>query len=968
MKTMVPVAMVLACALATVAMPVTAAGRAPGTADVHALQAAQARRPATPAVLKLFAAASEGDEATFNDLLGTVGDLNHYVVDGNKLLHALLRPAASLRVEATGQNNAADTDQPERLRWLAQRARHAALVPAKTRMLARALAQGAAVDDGDADGEVAALHLAAMYGTRAMVAMLLAHGADPMQRGAAFQAWTPLEYALIGQDVGVALAELMTPDERSAICLALLAANGAPPFGYGDERDDEPGARQPIDMIWYGVVQRTTGTEVLDRLERTGSHPSVMGAPRSHFAYAAEAGNAAAVGWLKTRVPRFDANGNDRWLDAAIWAMYLPQPAADAVLTQLLVPQMRWEQRGKRSDPVPDFLPMPHGADPVQLDDTVLAHAVHAGRADWVARLVALGAPLSPAGVQELGVAVSQGDAGMVKVLLGLGADPLTGTPGALERALYGPATATDPGGSLPAQAAVLVPLLLDQIVTARKMALAAIPGAPLEQAIRAAADADPEDDTDDGTARVRLLLGAGFSAASLGDTAAAAAMAMPDRGLAAELLDQGMLRTTAPGMTHVLLSAVAWRRTDLLPRLLQLGLDPNLRSGSNPSPVDYAIQLGAIDEVVMLLAGGGRIDLARRDAHGGVLDRAVASGSAAMLRLASGNPAQRLDLVCLPDAKMLVKTVLTAAPAYWDLLRAQGFGTDEHACPGQAERVVLALSAEPQRILAGWLGANLRSRLPQLGSTGTTRAAVSATVWPLLAARGRDDLRQLLAQSGWPAPASTAPSSATDGALRTTVPGTYAARELDSTIVLRQDGTFAYRLKHGNIDQAAQGHWTVGSGQVMFSSPVQPARPFLLAARTGPAPDGQVAVTMGHGRRDVQDVTVTLLGDAPSIVQARPDSAGWSGRLPGPLRQIVFMLPSPERPIVVDMPAAPELGGTFLLTVNPEAAPELDLNLAMALTADGMVWTHDGVTLHYKKSPAPARRHPALTKIPDES
>lgn len=217
---------------------------------------------------------------------------------------------------------------------------------------------------------------------------------------------------------------------------------------------------------------------------------------------------------------------------------------------------------------------------------------------------------------RALGMAVSVGDTAQVRLLLSQGADPLAGSPSALERALYVTASPANykRGNRLPPHADAMLPLLLGHIVKVEKIALTSIRWKPLAQALQDAAESDEDAGVEgeaDGTARVRLLLDAGFSARDLSEAAAAAALALPDRTLTGELLDRGMLqdgpyKMHAPGNARILLTAVAWRRADLLPRLLALGYDPNLHSGGNPSPVEYAIQLHASDELDALLEGGG--------------------------------------------------------------------------------------------------------------------------------------------------------------------------------------------------------------------------------------------------------------------------------------------------------------------------------------------------------------------------
>ena len=222
--------------------------------------------------------------------------------------------------------------------------------------------------------------------------------------------------------------------ERTAIVLALLAANPERPY----LRRETPGEQPPADFHWNALLQLTVGSAVLDKMASTGTTPYAGDTARSPYAYAAEAGNAEAIGWLKTRVPRFEKSGRDRWLDAAMWALYLPPAQADAVLPQLLVKDMPWPQDQLQGDiGFARDLPMQSKRGLPGSNTTILGHAVRSGRADWVARLVALGAPLSPGGEKELAEAVAQGNPATVTLLLGMGADPLKGTTSALERTLY---------------------------------------------------------------------------------------------------------------------------------------------------------------------------------------------------------------------------------------------------------------------------------------------------------------------------------------------------------------------------------------------------------------------------------------------------------------------------------------------------------------------------------------------------
>ena len=108
-------------------------------------------------------------------------------------------------------------------------------------------------------------------------------------------------------------------------------------------------------------------------------------------------------------------------------AMYSRQPASEEVLRQLVMPGMPWQQAGPAVD---DFqMRKLTTLDTLHLEtETLLWHAVRSQRPDWVARLAAMGAPVVSDGYRPpLLAAVENSDAAMVKLLLGLGADPLDG-------------------------------------------------------------------------------------------------------------------------------------------------------------------------------------------------------------------------------------------------------------------------------------------------------------------------------------------------------------------------------------------------------------------------------------------------------------------------------------------------------------------------------------------------------------
>ena len=714
---------------------------------------AQGKLDATPEVQALFKAASEGEEAEFARLLAKVGNINDYLVEREKLLHALLQPAESLRKEASAwreaRKNARDTVQ-----WHARQARHAALMPAKTRMLALALQRGAAVNEGTFPANAAPLHLAAMFGTPEMVRLLLQNGADPRQYGGENRNEAPLEFAL-NQKYALGVPELISPEQRTANIMALLKAGSLRPFIRVDLAEakkpaSETKLERPVAdyVMWPNLVALTSGTAVLDALLKTGTKPADDEDGKTVFDNAAEAGNADAIGWLKQRVPRYGKDKQDRWLNAAMLAMYSNAPGRDTVLEQLLVKDMDWSLTGPHGRSFhTDYRSLYGGSERIETG-TLLHHATRARRTEWIAKLTQLGTPVRKGGnPEDLLAAVRAGDAGLVKTLLEQGVDPVAEVQSSLSED-----SAISVALKAPAGQDKMLDLLLDHIARTDKKSLAQARPAPLEAVLAAPGGID--------MARVRKLLDAGASAQGLERDAVAAAFTAPDRSLAGLLIKHGLLEP-APGSAagkaaaqpRFLFAAIDAGRTDLLPAILGQGEDPNLRvafaNGTpQPSAVEYAISRGKVDALDALRAFGGVIDLSGGQPWGSALDRAVTSLSPDMLRAVSKNHALSLKPVCLPLPAQLAKVVLEAPAAYWALLRQHGFGQGD--CADMQRRLVLYLAERPAQLHKGGQGRNLVERLPQLGAA---RERFDVDTWAAITAAKNSLLASLLAEAGWKAP-----------------------------------------------------------------------------------------------------------------------------------------------------------------------------------------------------------------------
>ncbi|MEG0879739.1 MAG: hypothetical protein RSH52_00485 [Janthinobacterium sp.] len=929
---------------------------------IHYVREARDKLPPTPEVSALFDAASEGDEAAFGKLLAGVASPGAYRSGENTLLHVLILPAYSLVEAEQAWQKAQPRLDDELLRQMqrrahreAQREWHAALLPAKLRMMTLLLQRGVPVAEGTGGSSVAPLHLAAMYGNAAMVRLLLAHGADVRHYGAGNETLAPLEYALQQEAAGV-LPELLDADERTANMIALLDAGSGLPYLVGDQRMAElrkaqktkDGAVRPAerpladDMLWSRLLGLTRGTEVLDKMLATGTTPEIDDKGKSLYAYAAEAGNAGALDWLKQRVPRHDAKGNDRWLDAAMRAMYKHEPASDDVLRQLVMPGMPWTQVGPAAEG--GHMRELKTLDTLRLEtETLLWHAVRSQRPDWVVRLAALGAPVVSDGYRPpLLAAVENGDAAMVKLLLGLGADPLGGEFPVLRMALKLKPT--------PENNTVLTQLLA--AVTARQPP-ADLKWSPLDEALRSVRDAA-------GVERVRLMLAAGLPASQLSNNAAMFAVASPQRALAPLLLEHGMLRRAdgvrrAPGDAAVLRQALRARRADLLLPLLDLGLDPNWRGANQKSALEQAIVSGETEAVRLLIARGARIDESTEHAWGSALDLAAASLDADMLALVTRGSTLPLDKVCLPDTSNLVNIVMNASDVYWNLLLKQGFAVAPQQCEhAMAPRLITAFADEPGGILAGWLGQRFAARLPRL-ACGLRQLAPQD--WSALRAAGRDDMLVILAAGGWRVPpAAVAPApvhkdKAADLALQQRLPGRYALgrkTEVASQIVLRADGRFSYGMVYGVDEQAAQGRWSVLDGALLLQGDgASPDAPFaLLPPRPGDATTGPARIIVEYRNEAVPDIGLAALGDAPAFAKGVSGKQPWPVPFAGPLRHLALSHPEAGLATVV----LPARQGLLRFALYPPRPGMRDFHAVIGIEDGKLAWDRDGQMLLYDR------------------
>ncbi|WBS02521.1 hypothetical protein OU994_30495 [Pseudoduganella sp. SL102] len=926
----------------------------------------------------LFDAANAGDEAAFQSLLAAVPSPNDYVIDGDKLLHRLLSPARTLREnEARWRNQHRDGKDPAH--WAEQQRKHAALYAAKSRMLALALRAGAAANEAGRDG-LAPLHLAALYGNADMARQLVAAGADVRQVSRS-DSHEPLEVAL-QQDQAGELDGIVTADERTATLLVLLDA-GAPLPGQrvgkltdcqlkqrGEARASDK--RPDADFrIWNDLLALTRGRAVLDRIAALGTRPYAEGAD-TLFAFAAWAGNAGGVSWLKENLPRTGKEGNDAWAEGAMWALAAlrtaPQGTMDGVLDALLVEGLPWEQHGPGDARSYGSRQRHQPYTPIQ-GRTLLEHAALSGHTDIVRRLVKLGAPVD-SGAGALRQLVMWGEVPMLRTLLELGASPLGDNAEALRLAIT-PEKWPYTEGLLaerpvtPQQRTEMLRLMLDTLHQ-RKLALPKETRL-LDEALRHAASAD-------GARLARLVLDAGATPDNLAFDSVRNALLSPDKVLFGELLRRGFLRArpdsddeASKEKSAVLREAILAGRVDVVPALLALRPDLAWRGEDGLSAVDAALRQGDVATVEALLAAGSALD-------GASLDHALVSGNDGMVRLVAARTGKSVAATCVADTATLARIVRTAGDGWWSALRQQGFGAAH--CQDMAPRLIGMLAQDTVSMqFAGWLGERLTKRLAEL-RTGQPGAALDPPTAELLREPRNALLAKVLRDAGWTMPVlpqaspetRSAAQRAADKKLQAALPGDYelSGREIAGGIRLRRDGTFEYGLVYGGVDEQLRGRWRVSGGKLhLANAPVNgKAMTYTLAdtdaeAATAPPPQGQLAVDVHFHDRAVPLMQVTALGDAPAFqygfTGARKtrsaDRNSWRADWTGPVRHIVLAHAEIDngRPYVFDVPPAMAQRTRFVFRM-PDAIPNATFDQALIIKGDTLVWPRDDGNFPFKR------------------
>lgn len=686
-------------------------------------------------VRALFQAAAAADEDRFLRLLEGLRQVDALAIETRSLTAAILSPDPALMDEGrevyfdmTGEMEAAF------------RARHHATLPARARMLERALAAGASASDIGRTSRLPPLHRATVFGNADIVRILLAHGADPGQRDGE-NGKDPIEFALDHAfHVRMShLPELVEPAERGRIIEALVKGGAPLPWTWMeaipelDRVDERPMADR---LLWPKLAALTEGGAVMQALADAGTRPAEDTRQASALAHAVRAGNLGGALWLLEHAPRHveespfgERATTDTWTDAAMWAIHEPDPGLRrALLDALLHGDLDWAARGPqdRTRPI-DSAPRRADPDDVPGHATLLGHAVLRGDAGPVERLITLGAPADP-GPDEYGPSTPLGQAvlaqrpDMVELLLRHGADPLAGTrfdnaPLYMTiRAMPSPIIQDEDEDEDEAEAgqqasrrrAALQPMLA--ALGPERLRALDVPAEnnPLRHALSAWS---PDPDT------VELLLDAGFRPANVAGVASEFVFASLPAALSVRLVEGGLPLEAEPGSrrsTPPLVGALhAPGPAPLVRALLGRGADPDERDALGHSPLDYAIRLGLLPMVELLVAAGADpvpgdvavlAALAMDDGHPELHDWVARHAHASFPRYC-------------PEAEQL-GWLLTIDEAAWQRMRAAGLARDAGACAargGSWRGLALSGVKALDFPLGGWMAETVARRIAAL-------------------------------------------------------------------------------------------------------------------------------------------------------------------------------------------------------------------------------------------------------------
>ncbi|HEY9317048.1 MAG TPA: ankyrin repeat domain-containing protein, partial [Achromobacter sp.] len=419
----------------------------------------------TPPAAALFAALDTSDETAFLAALAQVDRPGDYALDGVPLLHALLMPPRALRApEVYWSMTAEDTARI--------RTAHQAILPARTRMLAALQATKPALDDVTYSSRRPPLHLALLYGTPAIMDLLLAAGADPTAKRQGYDAKSAVDVAVQAGDVatlrqfadagfdlktlGAGAIRQALENREGALALMLIEAGvpvdshtGGP--GKTDDAGDAGGRAEPplllavtsgqaavVDALLsrgadpaglasdgesalYWLIGRQD-TAMLDRLLRAGAKLDDLRLPRAPAPYALL--NAAVASGDMALVKRVSQATGQAVADAC-----LPEGGEFNLLDKpgYFAQLQAAGFTGKPNACARDAAPLPQRIVSQLLHSRQLIVARHATVVQLLRQLKASGADLDAPqadGATPLNVAIQLGRQDLADALLSAGASP----------------------------------------------------------------------------------------------------------------------------------------------------------------------------------------------------------------------------------------------------------------------------------------------------------------------------------------------------------------------------------------------------------------------------------------------------------------------------------------------------------------------------------------------------------------
>ena len=770
----------------------------------------------------------------------------------------------------------------------------------------------------------------------------------------------------------------------------LIKAGAERPFKAID--DMAKGTRPFADLkLWPAVAAMTRGEEVMRQFSSLGTRPALEDGNDQSLAMAARTGNLGGVRWLKRNMPRTTQVSTwgkkeslDLWTRAASWALYphmrfgTSGASRNEVLEMLITKDASWLQANDLSSRAWDTMESTRISFPLA-GNTLLHHLVHAGDGYWVKRVIDMGAPVDGTAYRNqtpLAQAVMDGNLDMARLLLSMGANPLGGD---LKKSpLFEIVSPERPERELTQEEAArrakirqqMMELMLAALTPEQKAVLSQPENSPLEALL------NNYRKTDGGL--VRAMLASGLSVPALNSYAVVGAMRNSDATLIDSLLDHGLrLREEGGEGRSVLIEALFGHET-LIPRLLDAGANPNMSDSQGMSAVARAVLRGNVIALDLMLAKGGRLDAAVKGSGGPTLNElAIRSKNEAMLERFGLQNAD-LSRFCFTGEWGLDGVVLDSSDQYWSWLLRRGFGKATGAdCPREsiAERWVSGSLAYPN-YEAGWSGERLAKRFADLAKRGPIPRQRGQALMESAVAQGRQDVVRGLRSIGL-RPVAVAkgkmelsPLTGSERIAMSKLAGDYylkSGREVGSQIRLNADGSFAFMLVYGGVDQAANGQWRLRGKEIRFQTPDEieavewkPYRRVGRAVQVGRSSDSLAAdsfrVQVLYSDRALSDVEVTAFGcQAPERVDGRINNGYWDGMIIGPVCQIVLRHPNIQRghSYVYELPMVDRMskGRSFVFEATPGKQDVVQpFNVQMKYESGQLIWLNQGRLWTYAK------------------